>query len=258
MRFVDKVNSLPISTKIVDHLCQKHGKVKSEAFVLCGQIHSFCPICEREREELKEKERKQKEIEQARAAFEAEMKARNIEPEFWMKGIEDYKVQYQEQKKAVIAVRKMIAQKRGKIIILGSNGVGKTMLGSIAVKELGGRILSMYEISSMIRHSYTINSERDEFEIVNELASVPMLVIDEIGRTKGSEAELNWLSYILDKRHTRSLPFMLLANTHFKRDCRVKGCRNCFENYVNNDVLSRLKQDTELITIIAPDYRAGK
>ena len=258
MHVVGKVNDLPIGTKVVEHLCQKHGKVKCTAFVLCGEIHSFCPLCEREREEQEEKERRQKELEYAREAFEAEMKERNIELEFWTKSIADYKAQCQEQSRALACVKRMIAQKTGKIIILGSNGVGKTMLGSIAVKELGGKILSMYELSGMIRHSYKDNAERDEFEIVNELASIPLLVIDEMGRTKGSEAEMNWLSYILDKRHVRRLPFMLLANTHLKRDCKAKGCRKCFENYVDNDVLSRLRQDTEIITIIAPDYRAGK
>ena len=51
---------------------------------------------------------------------------------------------------------------------------------------------------------------------------------------------------------------MLLANTHLKRDCKVKGCKKCFENYLDNDILSRLRQNTEIITIIAPDYRAEK
>ena len=97
---------------------------------------------------------------------------------------------------------------------------------------------------------------KTELEIVQELASIPMLVIDEMGRSKGSEAELNWLSYILDKRHTRNLPFMLLTNTHLSRDCPKKGCDFCFERYVNNDVLSRLRQNSQIITIKAPDYRA--
>ena len=255
MQVVDKRGLLPISRQTLDFICQKHGKVKCEAFILCGEAHPFCPICEQEREEA---EQRQKESERARTSFQAKMKAKNIEPEFWLKTLEDYKVQCREQSRALAAVKKMIVEKAGKIIILGSNGVGKTMLGSIAVKEIGGKILTMYEMSKMIRHSYRKNAERDEFEIVNELASIPLLVIDEMGRTKGSESELNWLSYILDKRHTRRLPFMLLANTHLKRDCKVKGCKKCFENYLDNDILSRLRQNTEIITIIAPDYRADK
>ena len=152
----------------------------------------------------------------------------------------------------------MIAKKSGKIILLGSNGVGKTFLGSMAIKALGGKILSMYEITTMIRHSYSVKAEKTELEIVQDLASIPMLVIDEMGRTKGSDAELNWLSYILDKRHTRDLPFMILTNTHLSRDCPKKGCDSCFERFVNNDVLSRLRQNSQIITIKAPDYRARK
>ena len=256
MQTIDKRGFLPpINRQPVEFMCQRHGKVTCEVFVLYGKAYPFCPICKKEQEEV---EQRQKEIEQARASFQAKMKAKNIEPEFWLKTLEDYKVQCREQSRALAAVKKMIAEKAGKIIILGSNGVGKTMLGSIAVKEIGGKILTMYEMSKMIRHSYRKNAERDEFEIVNELASIPLLVIDEMGRTKGSESELNWLSYILDKRHTRGLPFMLLANTHLKRDCKVRGCKKCFENYLDNDILSRLRQDTEIITIIAPDYRAEK
>ena len=116
----------------------------------------------------------------------------------------------------------------------------------------------MYEITTMIRQSYSARAEKTELEITKELASLPMLVIDEMGRTKGSDAELNWLSYILDKRHTRRLPFMILSNTHLSRDCPKKGCDSCFERFVNNDVLSRLRQETKIITIKAPDYRGRK
>lgn len=238
--------------------CEKHGKVKGYYFERGGEREYVCPVCveeDRKKEQEEEFARQAEYIQRKRIAIYRE---RNIEPEYWEKELKDYIPQTPEQEKALKAVQKIIAEKSGKVILLGSNGVGKTFLGSMAVKALGGRILSMYEIATMIRQSYSVKAEKTELEIVQNLASIPMLVIDEMGRTKGSDAELNWLSYILDKRHTRNLPFMILTNTHLSRDCPKKGCDSCFERFVNNDVLSRLRQNSQVITIKAPDYRAKR
>lgn len=241
--------------------CLRHGKVRGFRYVREGVKEDYknapiCPMCEKEQTEREEQEAREREELYQRQQFESLMRDRNIEPEYWDKELSDYTPQTEEQKKALEAVNDLIKTKTGKVILLGSNGVGKTLLGSIAVKELGGKILSMYEITTMIRQCYSSRAEMTELEFVEKLANLPLLVIDEMGRTKGSEAELMWLSYILDKRHTRNLPFMILSNTHLARDCPKKGCDSCFERFVNNDVLSRLRQNSKIITIKAPDYRA--
>lgn len=182
----------------------------------------------------------------------------NIEPEYYDLTIDDYVPKTESQERAKKLVQDMISSRKGKLILLGTNGCGKTMLASIVAKELEGKIYTMYEISTMIRQSYTVKAERSELEIVNDLASVPFLAIDELGRTKGGDAEQNWLSYILDKRHTRKLPFMLLSNGHFKKQCPSGGCSRCFENFMDNDILSRLREDAQFIVIEAPDERMLK
>lgn len=236
--------------------CAKHGKVLCECVIIGGEKKLFCPICEKEVEEEEQKQIAQKKAEQEQKDFEADKRAKNIEREYWGKGFDDYEVFSESQGKALEAVKRMVAERRGKVVLLGSNGCGKSMLGSIAVDKLGGKILSMYEITTMIRQSYTVKAERTELEIVTELAEIPMLVIDEVGRTKGSVAEMNWLSYILDKRHSRGLPFMLLTNTHLKKNCKCGGCERCFENFVDSDILSRLRQSRIITIVDAPDYRA--
>jgi DNA replication protein DnaC len=239
----------------VEYVCKKHGKVITQVFE-GREEDAQCPLCVAE-EEQKENEKVEKAREEAtERARREQFEQQNIEPEYWDKKLEDVIIKSESQKQAVEATRKMIENKTGKVILLGSNGVGKTLLGSIAIQSLGGKLLSMYEITTLIRQSYTAKSDKTELNIVRELASIPMLVIDEVGRTKGSSAELNWLSYILDKRHTRDLPFMLLTNTHLSRNCPNHGCEQCFENFVNNDVISRLRQNSEIITIEAPDFRA--
>jgi DNA replication protein DnaC len=90
---------------------------------------------------------------------------------------------------------------------------------------------------------------------VEELSSIPLLVIDEVGKVGNSEAVRNWFSAIIDKRHTRKLPLMLCGNLHFKQMCKNKGCPECFENYFGNDVLSRLSQDTTIVIVKGKDER---
>ena len=241
-------------TQRVMYKCPKHGEVVCNIIKMNGMaVPAYCPKCEEEREK---DEQIKAQAEQLRREWYNTYKERNIEQEYWEKELKDFVPETPEQKMALEAVQALIAAKSGKVVLLGNNGVGKTFLGCMAVKALGGMILSMYEISTMIRQCYSSQAIQTELELVNKLASLPMLVIDEIGRTKGSDAELNWLSYILDKRHTRDLPFMLLSNTHLTRDCSKKGCDHCFERYVNNDVLSRLRTNTKIITIKATDYRA--
>lgn len=232
--------------------CNKHGRYNGvETVFRNGAIfHTPCPKCADE--EYRQETELQKEHQLKK------IKAMNIEPEFYSKTFDDFIPRNQTQEKALDAVKKMVEQEHGKVILLGSNGVGKTMLASIATKILGGKIYSMYEISTMIRQSYTVKAERSELEIVRELASVPFLAIDELGRTKCSETEQNWLSYVLDKRHTRNLPFMLMSNGHFRKFCKLGGCPKCFENFVDNDILSRLRQDSTIVVIEAPDERAKK
>ncbi|MBO6105941.1 MAG: hypothetical protein J6O99_08585, partial [Methanobrevibacter sp.] len=118
------------------------------------------------------------------------------------------------------------------------------------------RIYSMYEISTMIRQSYTVKAVKTELEIVEELASISgVFVLDEMGRSKNSDFNQNWISYVFDKRHVRNLPFVLIKNGHLRKNCPNNGCPECFENSIDGDVISRLRQNSEIIEIHGDDYR---
>ena len=246
-----------------EQVCEKHGLQKGFTTIYLDGTKKFsCFVCKKEQKE--EYERKMEELDNKvredieRQKLHNHYAYLNVEPEYYDCEFDDYVPKSTTQERAKKAVMKMVEEKHGKVVLMGPNGIGKTMLASIATKKLDGRIYTMYEISTMIRQSYTVKAERSELEIVKELASVPFLAIDELGRTKGSETELNWLSYILDKRHTRNLPFMLMTNGHFKSDCKEGGCSKCFENFIDNDILSRLRQDSTFVIITGPDERKNQ
>lgn len=252
----------PFSTEKIIFKCTKHGDVPCEVVILQGKASApYCPICEREEERKLEEKQNAELKEKARLEKIQRYSEMNIEPEYYDKTVDDYHPYCESQAKAKAAVQRLIERKRGKVVLLGSNGSGKSHLGNAAVSALGGKVLTVYEVNAMIRQSYSSLAKQTELEIVRELASVPMLFLDEFGRSKGSKFELDWLSFILDKRHQRGLPFMLGSNGHLRRDCPhgKNYCEDCFENFLGEDILSRLRQDTEIVTMYdAPDYRRKK
>lgn len=240
--------------------CELHGEYTAIKSIFKSGRESItgCPECEKirfqkqqeEEERLAKKEYEEQHLEECRNA--------NIRLEFYDKYFSDYEPKTEGQKKALEAVEEMQTTGKGKIILLGSNGAGKTMLGSILARNMGGKIYTMYEIATLIRQSYTPKAEKSELEIVNELATIPFLCIDEVGRIRNTEAVQDWFSYILDKRHSEGLPFMLIGNLHFKKDCKDGGCPKCFENYFDKDILSRLHEDTTIIVLKTDDKRREK
>lgn len=243
--------------------CEKHGEVTATVFLnpFSGEeMPCACPLCAEEQAEAEEKAEREREEKRAKAEREARYEKSNVAPEYWEKTLDDYKPITAKQKEFLAAIRKLLEEKQGKIFVLGVNGIGKTMLGSIAVKEMGGAIYTMHEITRDERDCMKAGMSEKDFEY--SLINLPLLVIDEIGRSKGSEFELNLLSYILDKRHTRNLPFIILSNTHFARDCPhgKEGCDKCFERFFDNDLLSRFRQDGKFIVLEkdAPDWRNPK
>lgn len=235
--------------------CDKHGEYTEQTADIFGiSLHTGCPACEKERDEIEYQEG----VRQAQEAERARLESLNIEPMYFESTLDNFIAGSPEQERALSYAQAMVKDRSGKLVLLGSNGTGKTHLAVGIVRVLGGAIYSMYEITTRIRASYVPGAKENELQIVDELARIPMLAIDEIGRTKGSDAETNWLSYIVDKRHARGLPLMLISNKHTRKTCPDGGCQNCLENYISEDIMSRLAEDGHLVNMTGEDYRRKK
>lgn len=235
--------------------CKKHGEYEEQTAVIAGfTLRTGCPVCEKEAEELEHQE----EIRQSEEAERERLESLNIEPMYFTSTLDNFFAGSPEQERSLAYAREMVKTRSGKLVLLGSNGTGKTHIAVGIVRILGGAIYSMYEITTRIRASYVSGAKETELQIVDDLARLKMLAIDEIGRTKGSDAETNWLSYIIDKRHTRGLPLMLISNKHARKTCQDGGCPNCLENYISEDIMSRLAEDGHLVNMTGEDYRRKK
>ena len=232
-------------------------------------VTQFGVICAHYCEECVDKyERKQKAIENQQKENRKKewLKSIGVKADYETATLGTYNAKTDSQKAAFNACKLLKDGAIKKLILLGSNGVGKTHLACSLVKLMNGKIITAYEMFALYRSCFS--GQNSEIELLHQFSTYSLLVIDEFGRTKGSEAEENFLSAILDARHSDGLPTMILSNLIRKRDClhyqnnkeacKTRNCKGCLEMWLTSDLISRLREDTEVIVIEGDDYRRKK
>lgn len=233
-------------------LCPKHGEYEEEVMELFGQvIKSGCPLCEQEMDA--EEDRVTKET--TSKAQRSRLMVCGIEPEYFNAKLEDYKPENETEKKALEASRDLEAGKIRKLLLIGAHGTGKTMLACCLAQSLGGIRTTMFELGAKIRHGYSCG--KSELDILDSLLCYPFICLDEVGRSKGSDAEKNWLSYLIDKAHTRNIRLMIISNRQTAKTLPADRRGEAIECFFDNDVISRLKQNSRIVEVKGRDRRAA-
>jgi DNA replication protein DnaC len=238
--------------------CPKHGKYKGIPVRLGFLNHIIdppCPKCQEEEDAenvLAVQKRKEEEAERRRVQG---LVALNIGERNWGCTFENFDAYTDELKRHLSICREFANNPRGrKLVMLGNNGTGKNHLASSILKMTGGILYTIMEIEILLHQSYS--GDTQEYKVIKELCDVEMLAIDEIGRTKGGDWELNWLSHVIDQRHKNLMPFVLMSNNHLKENCpEGGGCAKCIEGRLGNDILSRIREDGAVLSFTGEDYR---
>ena len=241
-----------------EYYCPKHGKYNASPVQYAGQIfHGLCPACgaeEDEKEASVADEKLRREEKEAESRRVKRLEKMNIGKRNWGSSFENFDAYTPELKRHLKTCIEYAVNPGGrKLVMLGNNGTGKNHLAVSILKITGGVLYKTYEIELRLRQSYS--GDTREYEVIKELCGSELLVIDELGRTKTSEWELNWLSYVVDKRHENLLPVVFISNKHLKDGCPKGGCADCLHNWVGNDILSRIIEDGLVMNFTGEDYR---
>ena len=221
----------------------------------------YCPACV-DKYDIAEKSKEKHRKEVAKAEW---LENIGVKEEHAKATLDNYKPQTESQEEALKCCKLIDSQAITKLVLLGSNGVGKTHLASALVKKHNGLLITAYEMFATYRGCFSPKAKETELEIIKKFSHLPLLAIDEFGRTKGSEAEENFMSVIIDNRHAANLPTLILSNLIRKRDCifyqnnsdKCKDCerKNCLESRLTKDVISRLRENSKVVLIEGEDYR---
>ncbi|MGH7799294.1 MAG: ATP-binding protein [Thermodesulfobacteriota bacterium] len=161
---------------------------------------------------------------------------------------------------------KKYPNKKG-FLFMGKAGLGKTHLAIGAISELtlekGIRCVfkDFFHLLSELKEAYSQGTP--ENEVLLPLIETEVLVIDELGKGRSSEWELNILDQLISKRYNASKITLITTNYVSEDYKQKKGSghssqnedQETLENRVGSRIASRLREMCEFIPIEGDDYR---
>ena len=143
--------------------------------------------------------------------------------------------------------------KRG-YLLHGNPGTGKTLMGCIVLNELmlrwtkPGRFLSLSRAYfQKLRDTYSADSERygHTWSIIEELCSMPYLILDDFGIQRGTDWEIEMLYDLVDARYGDQRFTVVTTNQPLDE----------LKDLAKGRIYSRLVEMCQPIPMDGPDYR---
>jgi len=156
---------------------------------------------------LRENQMREMETQRAKAEREEQIKKwrrRGVTPRFYDATWENWEAETPEQKSVLEKVKQQAWNKN--LFIIGGNGTGKTHLAMCLAKD-GATYCLVPELFRTVRENQDI-----EQETIDEYGECDLLILDEVGRQKGTDFERNLFFEIIDKRWNNMLPTTLIGN----------------------------------------------
>jgi len=203
---------------------------------------------------------------QAEAAFKAQEELRKnliesqleqLPQRYKSASFDNYEILIDKQKIALNRARKfadsLLNKQNVSGIFCGTPGTGKTHL-SVAVfrnfVQAGKRArwMPIYKVIDEIRTAYKPWCTDTKSSIIDRLAKLDLLIIDDVGKTTAGEAEQTELFELFNERYNAEKPTLITTNLNDAGIC----------DYLGETVHSRLL-DNNGITIVCDwdDYRAS-
>lgn len=219
------------------------------------EVWTPCPTCAAERAEAERENAEIARRERERMRTEEMLGRAAIPIRFIGRTFDTYRADTPAQR-AALAASRSFAESFGRhvssgesLLMLGKAGTGKSHLASAILQHIMPAHCGLYTTASdvieMVRETWRRDSDASQGKVMQLLATVPLLVIDEVGVQYGTESEQNTLFQIIDRRYRDRRPMVLMANLQASELKTLLGDR----------VYDRLREVSQVLQFDWDSYR---
>lgn len=206
--------------------CEKHGAFEESGMTLPfgskRTVWSGCPDCGAENRVAEEKRRAADEERDRQARVEQRLSRAGIPQRFRDRTFENFVADTESKRNALKVAFEFASnfdshRRSGTTVVFsGKPGTGKSHLAIAAAMAIMQTSTAIYinalDLVRMVRETWRRDSELSEVSVLNDLSSIGLLVIDEIGMQYGTEGEQVILFDVINRRYRDLMPTILLTN----------------------------------------------
>lgn len=258
-----------VNSREIKAYCPTHGDYVGAEFFMLGEWRpSPCPTCQQAEMKRQNQQwwRDQQEIarkaKQNRIAKQLEEigAQSGIPARYEGKGFDQYRVDSPAQEHALNACRSFAENLKNKtghnLALVGSMGTGKTHLAcAIARHALDNGMAAVYttvgRMVLSVNDTYKPGSDKSESDVLKPYLDSDLLVMDELGRDRGSAHEQRLLFAILDHRCAELRPTVLVTNLLYRSHAGTPG----LDQVIGSFAMDRLGEGT---TAIPMQWESGR
>ncbi len=233
--------------------CPEHGDFESRLII--NRLWTRCPQCAAEANERERVAAEEQRRARAAAQHERRLAQAGIPARFIGRSFDSFKATADGQARAVSVARDYAEQfeenhLHGRGLIFGGlPGTGKSHLAAAILQTQiwrNVRYLTCLELVREVRGTWRKDSTHSESRVIDGLAQLDLLVIDELGASYGTDGEQTIVFDILDRRYRDVLPTILLTNED------LPGLKSL----IGERAMDRLSETCRWISFNWPSYRA--
>lgn len=238
-------------------VCNSHGAYTSTGVRYLGrrEIWTGCPDCEEARLAAQRQQEAQAKADVARRRLEDAIGEAAIPLRFIGRSLDNFAAPAPHQADALRIARDFAenferhAKRGSNLIFSGLPGTGKSHLATAILQALMPERVGLYttcmSVIRAVRATWRRDSERSESQVLDTLAAVPLLVLDEIGVQYGTDGEQTILFDVLDRRYRDIRPSILLTNQD----------KQGFKDFVGERSFDRLIETSRWVAFDWESYR---